>query len=84
MSKKKVTAVEVAEKSETHGRTRSEAEEGPVNVMTDRRGTQFNPELHAAMEDGTPHADSMGNYIDKASHYDGAKKAHYGDTYRHA
>lgn len=84
MSKKKVTAVEVAEKAETHSRTRSEAEEAPVNVLTDRRGTVFNSELHAAMADGTPHVDSMGSYIGKDSHYDGAKKAHYGDTYRHA
>jgi hypothetical protein len=56
----------------------------PLVKVTDSRGTAFNPEVHAAMDDGTPHADSAGNFIAKASHYDGAKKAHYGDTYRHA
>lgn len=56
----------------------------PVSPIADSRGTAFNPEVHAAMDDGTPHADSAGNFISKASHYDGAKRANYGDTYRNA
>lgn len=56
----------------------------PVNVMTDRRGTVFDPKVHAATADGTPHADSAGNYIRKENHYDGAKKAHFADSFRHA
>jgi hypothetical protein len=55
-----------------------------VNVMTDRAGTVFDPAKHAATADGTPHADSAGKFILKEHHYDGAKKAHYGDSYRHA
>jgi hypothetical protein len=58
---------------------------GPVNVIVDSRGTQFDPALHAAHTDGvTPHVDSFGHFIQKAHHYDGAKKSHYGDTHRHA
>lgn len=56
----------------------------PVSPIVDSRGTAFDPNVHATMDDGTPHADSAGNFIQKGSHYDGAKKAHYGDTYRHA
>jgi hypothetical protein len=56
----------------------------PVNVITDRVGTVFDKDKHAATADGTPHVDSAGKFIAKESHYDGAKKAHYDDTYRHA
>lgn len=56
-----------------------------VTPMTDRAGTPFDPAVHAVHADGvTPHADSAGKFIRKSDHYDGAKKAHYGDTYRHA
>jgi hypothetical protein len=56
-----------------------------VTPMTDRNGTAFDPAIHAVHADGvTPHADSAGNFIAKTSHYDGAKKAFYGDSYRHA
>ena len=58
---------------------------GPVNVMIDSRGTQFDLAQHATHTDGvTPHVDSFGHFIQKAHHYDGAKKSHYGDTHRHA
>ena len=58
---------------------------GPVNVITDRSGQIFDPAIHAVHADGvTPHSDSFGHFIRKADHYDGAKKAHYGDTFRHA
>lgn len=64
---------------------KAKAHEGPVNVITDSRGQTFDPEVHAAHADGTtPHVDSFGHFILKAHHYDGAKKAHYGDTHRHA
>lgn len=61
------------------------AAEHVVTPMTDRSGTPFDPAVHAVHADGvTPHADSAGKFIRKSDHYDGAKKAHYGDTYRHA
>jgi hypothetical protein len=56
----------------------------PVNVMKDRFGTNFDAKLHAADANGSPHVDSMGKFILKEHHYDGAKKAHYGDSFRHA
>lgn len=84
MAKKKAAKPVRAARKRTHSKTHSDAPATPVNVMTDRRGTQFDPAKHAATAEGTPHADSAGNYIAKASHYDGAKKAHYGDTFRHA
>ena len=58
---------------------------GPMNVLTDRNGTVFDPEKHAVHADGvTPHTDSAGHFILKEHHYDGAKKAHYPDSFRHA
>ena len=53
-----------------------------VNVMVDRSGVRFDPKMHAATADGTPHADSAGNFILKDHHYSGPAKQHYGDTYR--
>lgn len=56
----------------------------PVNVMKDRFGTNFDAKLHAADANGSPHVDSTGKFILKEHHYDGAKKAHYADSFRHA
>jgi len=56
----------------------------PVNIITDRQGTVFDPNIHAATAEGAPHADSTGKFILKEHHYDGAKKAHFPDSFRHA
>ena len=74
----------VAAKKSKKPAAKAPAAAGPVNVITDRAGVTFDPAKHAATADGTPHADSAGKFILKEHHYDGAKKAHYGDTFRHA
>lgn len=75
----------VADTAPVAAAPKAKAHEGLVNVIIDSRGSQFDPEVHAAHADGvTPHVDSFGHFIKKAHHYDGAKKAHYGDTHRDA
>ena len=75
----------VADSAEQQGMSVPQRSSEPVNVIVDSRGTQFDPNVHAAHADGvTPHVDSFGHFIQKAHHYDGAKKSHYSDTHRHA
>jgi hypothetical protein len=69
----------------TKKKAAKKAKAEPVNVLVDRAGTKFDPKVHAVHADGvTPHADSAGHFIAKETHYDGAKKAHYADSYRDA
>lgn len=84
MAKKKAVAAKPVKPAKKPAKSKAPAAAPAPEAPTDSRGTKFDPEVHAVKEDGAPHADSAGNFIAKTSHYDGAKKAHYGDTFRHA